>query len=53
LLEGEALACRVLCSQGSPRGIVHDQEGQAILDGKIEHAHDMGMLKPRKGLRFP
>jgi len=34
------------------RSILHDQKGQAILDGKIEHAHDMRMGQVDQGLRF-
>ncbi len=40
-------------SQGATDGIVHDQKGHTILDGKIEHAHNVWVIQARKGLRFP
>ncbi len=51
-LEGEARACRVPRSQGATCGIVHDQKRHAVLNSKIEHAHNMGVVQPCQRLRF-
>src|SRR6516165_11404607 len=41
-------ASRVAMAQGATRGIVHDEKGSIIFDGKIVDADNMGMDKSSK-----
>ena len=42
----------MVLQEGSTRCIVHDEKRCALLHGKVEHAHNMGMLQAGKCLRL-
>ena len=48
--EREVGAAGVMLPHSSSRGIFHDEKGISSLDGKIEHAHDVGMRQASERL---
>src|SRR5215469_15117578 len=51
-LEREARATRVTLEDSPARRIVHDKKGRPLLHGKVEDAHNLGMLQTGERLRL-
>ena len=51
-LQRELFSSGVAIAQGATRGVIHDQIGEAVLDAKLQDAHNMWMTEPGRGLRL-
>src|SRR5260370_16068496 len=51
-LEWNARPLWVQLSQAATGCVFHDEKGRAVVDGEIEHAHNMWVVQARKRLRF-